>query len=504
MKKIVLVAGGILLGAATACSVAQTLRIGLQEDPDTLDPARARTYVSRVVFASLCDKLVDINAKLQFVPKLAKSWSWSPDNKTLTMKLRDDALFQDGTRFDAAAAKANLERDMTLKGSQRRSELASIQDIEAPDPTTLIIKVKQPDATLLAHLSDRAGMMLSPKSFASGDLANVARHPVCSGPYQFVSRVQNDRIVLKKFEKYYDAKDYHFDKVVFLPIPDTTVRLQNLRSGGIDILGRLNPSDIKTVKSDPSLEFKPVTGLGFQQFMFNVGNGPRAKTNPFANKLVRQAFQLTIDRDAINQVIGNGIFTPAQQPFPLASPYHSDKFPVVKPDIAKAKALLKKAGMPVVKAELSFGNNTISSTTAEMVQAMAAQAGFQLSLRPTEYAAMLADDSQGKFQIDLRGWSGRVDPDGNIFNFVTCKGSLNDGKYCNPEVDKLLKEARTVPDVASRKAIYDKAQAILQDDLPSLYIYYMPWPFAIRKQVHGFTPYPDGMIRLRGVTLAKN
>jgi peptide/nickel transport system substrate-binding protein len=177
---------------------------------------------------------------------------------------------------------------------------------------------------------------------------------------------------------------------------------------------------------------------------------------------------------------------------------------VVKPDIAKAKALLKKAGMPVVKAELSFGNNTISSTTAEMVQAMAAQAGFQLSLRPTEYAAMLADDGQGKFQIDLRGWSGRVDPDGNIFNFVTCKGSLNDGRYCNPEVDKLLKQARTVPDVASRKAIYDKAQAILQDDLPSLYIYYMPWPFAIRKQVHGFTPYPDGMIRLRGVTLAKN
>lgn len=504
MKKIVMLAGGALLGAASVCSVAQTLRIGLQEDPDTLDPARARTYVSRIVFTSLCDKLVDIDANLQFVPKLAKSWSWSADNKTLTMKLRDDVLFHDGTHFDAAAAKANLERDMTLKGSQRRSELASVAEVDAPDATTLVIKVKQPDATLLAHLSDRAGMMISPKTFNAEDVGAVARHPVCSGPYEFVKRVQNDRIVLKKFDKYYDAKDYHFDQVVFLPIPDTTVRLQNLRSGGIDILERLNPSDIKTVKSDPSLSFKPVTGLGFQQFMFNVGNGPKAKTNPFANKLVRQAFQLTIDREAINQVIGNGTFPPAQQPFPLASPYHSDKFPVVKPDIAKAKALLKQAGMPVVKAELDFGNNTITSSTAEMVQAMAAQAGFQLSLRPTEYAAMLAEDSKGNFQIDLRGWSGRVDPDGNIFNFVTCKGPLNDGRYCNPEVDKLLKQARTVPDVASRKAIYDKAQAILQDELPSMYIYYMPWPFATRKQVQGFTPYPDGMIRLQGVTLSKS
>ncbi len=504
MKKITMALGGILLGVAATASFAQTLRIGMQEDPDTLDPARSRTYVARIVFASLCDKLVDINAKLQFVPRLATSWSWSPDNKVLTFKLRNDVVFHDGTHFDAAAAKANLDRDRTMPESMRKGELASVAQVDAPNPTTLVITVKQPDATLLAQLSDRAGMMLSPKSFAGANSAStVGRHPVCSGPYKFVERVQNDRIVLEKFDKYYDASDYHFQKLVFMPIPDTTVRLQNLRSGSIDILERLNPSDVAQVKSDPNLVFKPVTGLGFQQFMFNTNNGPRSKTNPFANKLVRQAFQLTIDRDAINKVIGGGIFVPAQQPFPLASPYYSDKFPVTKPDIARAKALLKKAGMTTVKAELSFGNNTIASSTAEMVQAMAAQAGFQLSLRPTEYAAMLADDAKGNFQVDMRGWSGRVDPDGNIYNFVTCGGSLNDGKYCNPEVDKLLKEARTVPDTAKRKAIYDKVQAILQDDLPSMYTYYQPWPFVVRKKVQGFDPFPDGMIRLKGVSFAK-
>ncbi|NYT37488.1 ABC transporter substrate-binding protein [Allopusillimonas soli] len=495
---------GLLLGAAAASSYAQTLRIGLQDDPDTLDPARARTYVSRIVFTSLCNKLVDIDAKLKFVPQLATSWSWSDDAKTLTMKLRDDVVFHDGSKFDAAAAKANLDRAMTLKSSQRKSELASVESVDAPDPATLVIHVKQPDATLLAQLSDRAGMMLSPKTFAGEDSeSSIGRHPVCSGPYKFVKRIQNDRIELEKFDKYYDAKDFHFDKLVFLYIPDTTVRLQNLRSGGIDILERLNPTDVKQVKADDGLILMPVTGLGYRQFTFNVNNGPKAKTNPFANKLVRQAFQLTIDRAAIDQVIGGGLFTAAQQPFPEASPYFSDKFPVVKPDIAKAKALLKQAGMSTVQAELVFANNTVESSTAQMVQAMASQAGFQLSLRPMEYAAMLADDAKGNFQIDMRGWSGRVDPDGNIFNFVTCKGALNDSRYCNEEVDKLLKQARTVPDETKRKAIYEQALTILQDDLPRMFTYYQPWLFATTKQVHGLTPYPDGMIRLKGVTLSK-
>ncbi len=502
MGKFVWTAGGALLCAATVCSAAQSLRIGLQEDPDTLDPVRARTYVSRIVFTSLCDKLVDIDQKLQFVPQLAQSWAWGPDHKTLTFKLRTDVVFHDGTPFNAEAAKANLERALTLKGSQRRNEIKSIESIETPDAGTLVLHLAQPDATLLAQLSDRAGMMLSPKSFADGDPSTVSRHPVCSGPYEFVKRVQNDRIELKKFDRYYDAKDFHFDRVVFLPIPDTTVRLQNLRSGGIDILERLNPSDIKEVKGDASLKFNPVTGLGFQEVIFNIGNGPAAKDNPFANKLVRQAFQLTIDRDAINQVVGNGIYEPAQQPFPPASPYHNDKYPPMKPDIAKAKALLKQAGFTTVEANFSFGNTTISASIAEMLQAMAAQAGIRLNLRPTEYAAMLSEEAAGNFQVDMRGWSGRVDPDGNIFVFVTCDGSLNDGKYCNPKVDELLKQARTVLDVEGRKAVYGQAQDILQQDLPKFYIYYQPWPFATRKQVQGFKPYPDGMIRLRGVSLS--
>ena len=502
MKRLTLTLGASVLALAAGAAGAQNMRIGLQEDPDVLDPHRARTYVGRIVFTSLCDKLIDIDPKLQFVPQLATSWSFSPDNKVLTFKLRQDALFHDGSKFDAAAAKANLERAMSLPDSLRKGELASVEKVEAPDAATLVLTLKKPDATLLAQLSDRAGMMLSPKTFTD-DVAAVGRKPVCSGPYKFVERIQNDRIVLEKFDQYYDAKDFAFERVTFLPIPDTTVRLSNLRAGDLDMLERLNPSDVPQVKNDASLNFAPIAGLGFQQFMFNVANGKRAEDNPFKNKLVRQAFQYAIDRKAISEVAGGGIFEPAQQPFPPASPYHSDKFPPTQRDVAKSKALLKQAGLERVKAELVFGNNTTTSSIAEIVQAMAAEAGFDLSLRPTEYAALQKEASGGNFQIVMLGWSGRVDPDGNIHAFVTCKGALNDGHYCNPEVDKLLNEARTVPDTAKRKAIYDQAQTILQDELPGVYNYYQPWPFALAKKVQGFTPYPDGMVRLKGVSFAK-
>jgi peptide/nickel transport system substrate-binding protein len=503
MNKLGTALGVALLSLATASAVAQEMRIGLQEDPDLLDPHRARTYVGRIVFTSLCDKLVDIDPKLHIVPQLATSWSWNADSTVLTMKLRTDALFHDDTRFDAAAAKANLDRARTLPESFRKGELASVANVEAPDPQTLVLTLKHPDATLLAQLSDRAGMMLSPKIFDAKDQDAVGRKPICSGPYKFVERVQNDRIVLTKFDKYYDAKDYHFSRIIFLPIPDTTVRLQNLRSGGLNMLERLSPSDAPDVKKDRNLTFATVAGLGFQEIYFNLNNGDRAKTNPFRDARVRHALALSIDREAIDQVIGGGIFQSANQPFPPASPYHSKQFPIEKRDVAKARALLKEAGMPQVKAELVYGNNTTASATAEMIQAMAREAGIELSLRPTDYAAMLHQMKAGNFEVGMRGWSGRSDPDGNVYAFITCKGELNDGNYCNPEVDKLLLQARQVTDEAKRKELYDQAQVLTHKDLPGTFLYFQPWPFALQRTVQGFTPYPDGMIRLKGVSFAQ-
>ncbi|MEJ1159014.1 ABC transporter substrate-binding protein [Prosthecomicrobium sp. N25] len=480
-------------------ALAQNLRIGLQEDPDVLDPHRARTFVGRIVFTSLCDKLVDINEKLEFVPQLAESWSWNADNTVLTFKLRAGVKFHDGEPMNAAAVKASLDRARTLPDSLRKSELASVTSVDVVDDLTVAVKVGKPDATLLAQLSDRAGMVLSPKAMAG----EFGQKPVCAGPYRFVERVQNDRIVLEKFADYWNAGAYAFQRVTFLPIPDTTVRLANLRAGDLDILERLAPSDVKSVKADGKLTFAPVSGLGYQGITLNVANSPRGQNGPLKDKRVRQALQYAIERDVINDVVGEGIFPPAQQPFPEASPFRSPAFPPTKRDPAKALALLKEAGLkPPVKLELMFGNTTTTQQIAELIQAMAPEAGFEISLRPTEFAASQKEAQVGNFDANLIGWSGRVDPDGNIHQFVTCKGGLNDPKYCNEEVDRLLNEARTTTDLAKRKGLYEAAQKILQDELPIIYVYYQPWPFVTAKKVTGFKPSADGMIRLAGVKFA--
>jgi peptide/nickel transport system substrate-binding protein len=495
---------GVALAAAVLCSqgafaqTGQTLRIGIQDDIGTLDPAKSTQVVERMVFSSLCNSLVDISPDLKVVPMLAESWTQSADGKTLTFKLRHGVTFQDGEPFNAAAVKANLDRYRTMPSSNRRSELSSIDGVDVVSDDTVAIKLKAPDAALLATLTDRAGMMLAPKTLS--DAAGVASHPVCSGPYKFVERVQNDRVVLEKWPGYWNAAAYPIQKVIFQPMPDATVRLANLRSGSLDMLERLAPSDVAAVKSDANLQFVNTSGLGEYDIEYNIANGKGA-TPALKDKRVRQAFGLAIDRDAINKVIGGGIFTPANQAIPPNSPYYDKALPTPKRDIAKAKALLKEAGYTHLDLELTFGNNTVSNQMAQMLQAMVSEAGINLKLRPTDYAAALNVAHTGDYQIIYKGWSGRTDPDGNLHQFVTCKGNLNYGSYCNPEVDKLLDEARTQSDIARRKPLYDAAQKILNDEEPMTYLYYQPWPFVLSKKVQGFIAYPDGLIRLRGVSI---
>ena len=318
-----------LLASVAMASAAQAadLRIGLQEDPDALDTDQARTFVGRIVFESLCDKLVNITPDLQFIPELATSWEWSNEGKTLTMKLREDALFHDGTPFNAEAVVANIERSTTLPESRRKSELSSVETVVATGAYEVTFNLKNPDATLIAQLSDRAGMMISPTAAAEKGL-ELANSPVCSGPYKFVERIQQDRIVLEKFAEHYDAGSYSFDRLIFLPIPDTTVRLANLRSGDLDMLERLAPSDVAGVKADGNLAFSAATSLGYQGITVNVNNGARSETPFGKDKRVRQALSLAIDREVINQVVFEGVYAAGNQPFPPTSPWYDQTNPV--------------------------------------------------------------------------------------------------------------------------------------------------------------------------------
>jgi len=493
-------AAGALLVALPAFAQT-TLRIGLAEDPDVLDPTLARTYVGRIVFASICDKLFDIDEKLALVPQLALSHQTSADGKTVTIKLREGVKFHDGEPFDAEAAKFSLDRHLTMQGSFRRSEIAQVESVEVADKSTIRLHLKAPFAPLIAQLTDRAGMMVSPKAAkAAGD--KFGTKPVCAGPYKFVERIAQDRIVVERFAGYWDKGKVQIDRIVYQPIQDSTVRLANLKSGGLDLIERVLATDIGEVKKDPKLTLAIGTELGYQGLTINVANGEKAN-NPLAkNPKVRQAFELALDRDAINQVVFNGINQPNNQWISSTNPYYMAKFPTPKRDVAKAKALIKEAGVATpIMLDFMVPNNPESRSVAEVMQSMTAEAGFDLKIRVVEFATSLNEGEKGNFQIYFLAWSGRTDPDGNIYSFASCKGPLNMGRFCDPKVDELLDKARTVGTLAERKAVYEAAAPAILANGSVMYLYHRTLLFAQTNRLEGFRVYPDGLIRVTGLRL---
>jgi len=479
-----------------------TLRIGLAEDPDVLDPTLARTYVGRIVFASLCDKLFDIDDKLNIVPQLALSSDISEDGKTVVLKLRSGVKFHDGALMDAQAVKASLERHMSLPGSFRKPELAAVDKVEVIDPSSVRLVLKNPFSPLLAQLADRAGMIMSPKAIAeAGDKFGLK--PVCAGPFKFVERVQQDRIVLEKFADYWNAANVHVDRIVFQPIVESTVRLANLKSGSLDLIERALATDLKEIRADPKLKLASQISLGYLGLTLNLANGEAGKNGPFGkDPRVRQALEASIDRKAVSDVVFNGEALPGNQWVSPKSPYYQHKFPVPGRDVAKAKKLLADAGVTTpVTVDFMVPNNPELRQVAEVLQAMAAEAGFDLKIRVTEFATSLTEAEQGRFQAFLIGWSGRIDPDGNSYIFFKCGAPQNEGRCCDKEVDNWLDEARKVSKLDERKAIYEKIADKYLKEGSIIYLYHPLVIIAHTAKLEGYTQLGDGLVRVVGARL---
>jgi peptide/nickel transport system substrate-binding protein len=478
-----------------------TLRIGLAEDPDILDPTLARTYVGRIVFASLCDKLFDIDESLNVVPQLARAHETSADGKAVTIRLRPGVKFHDGEPLDAEAAKFSLERHLNMQGSFRKPEIAALDHVEVVDPLTIRLVLKNPFSPLISQLTDRSGMMVSPKAAReAGDRFGLK--PVCAGPYRFVERVQQDRMVVEKFPDYWNKANVHIDRIVYLPIVDATVRLANVKSGGLELIERVLATDIKDVRSDPRLKLATALELGYQGIDINVGNGERSKNPLGSSAKVRQALGLAIDRDALNQVVFNGEFVPGNQWVSPEHPYFQKSFPVPKRDIGKAKALMKEAGIAApFEVDFMVPKGAETQAVAEVIQAMAAEIGINLKIRVTEFATSLKQAESGEYQAYLLAWSGRTDPDGNAYIFHKCKAPQDYPGYCNGEADRFLDEARAVADVPARKAIYEKLTRIILDDVPKLYLYHRRVLIAHTARLEGYRQMPDGLVRVVGLKL---
>jgi len=494
----IVTAVAVLLFAAAPASAQSVLRIGLNDDPDALDPTISRAYTGRLVFAALCDKLFDVTPDLKIVPQLATAYEWAKDGKSVTLKLRPGVKFHDGEPFNAEAVRFNIERHINTPGSFRKTEIGEIKTVEAVNDLTVRFTLAEPLVPLIATLTDRAGMMVSPK--AAKELGDkFGTKPVCAGPYKFVERVAQGKIVTERFADYWDKGNVFVDRVEFIPILDSTARLASLRSGDLTMIERVSPTDLKQIRDDSKLKVSGVPELGFQVIRLNVNNGPKGKL--LADARVRQAIELSIDRATLVKTVFNDEYIPGNQFVSPSNFYYNAKAPVKKRDVAKAKQLLRDAGQPALAFTLIVPPERDRQEASLIIQAMLAEAGITMNIQTQENVTMLQAGKRGDFEAYFTFWSGRPDPDGNIFTHYTCAGAQNDSRYCNQEFDALVTKARHVAEPAERKKLYDKATEILVRDVPSLHLWHRRVFTGYSARVQGFTPYPDGIIRLKGLKL---
>src|SRR6059036_3555559 len=397
----------LVVGALVGLSLADVahaqkkmLVVALNQDPDILDPTLARTYVGRIVFSQICEKLYEIDETLKIHPQLAADLPAITDGgRTVTIKLRAGVKFNDGTPMDAESVKLSLDRHRTLAGSNRASELAPVEAVEVVDPLTVRLRLKAPFSPLLAQLTDRAGMPLSPTAVNKlGEKFGTT--PVCVDPWQFAERVAQDRIIVERSTHYFDPGQAKFEKIIFRIIPDDNVRVANLKSGDIDFMHMVSPTDATGLKREARFELSNVTGLGYQGITINLHN-KTGKTNPpddlgtpLANDpRVREAFELSIDREALNQVAWDGLFTPGCTPIPPISVFFDKSRKCAGRDVARAKKLLADAGLAGgYSFEMTVPNEPQQRRVGEVIQQMAREAGFNITLRAQEFASALKDD----------------------------------------------------------------------------------------------------------------
>jgi len=486
-----------------------SITFAMNSDISNMDPMLSGLFVDRHLMYAMYDSLVRVTPKGEIIPWLATKWSISADGKSYTFNLRTDVKYHDGTQFDAASAKWNLDRYRLTKESLRLGELASIDTVTVVDPYTLKVDLKAPSAPFLSVLVDRSGMMLSQKTVEAGgaDFTRKAFN-AGSGPFILTEAVKDDHYTFKKNPNWWGTaangdKLPYLDQVIIKPITDGDVRLTNVRTGQVQATNAVTGKDVPTVKSDSSLVYQEIAGIGYNSLVPN-----RAPGFIFNEKRYVQAVSYAMDRDELLNkgpaqgvgVVGYGQIAPSHFAFdPSFKPFE-------KPDIAKAKQLVADVGKGPLKFELLVSSGDAATLQfAQLLQAELAKADITMDIKTLLFNDIVA--LQQKHQqsgATLIGWSGRIDPDGNVYDFNYTGRPNNDSAYSNKQVDTLLDQTRTETDQAKRKALYQQVQQITMVDDPSRIVYsFNAAQLLTAKAVQGFSVFPDQLPRFETVWLQK-
>jgi peptide/nickel transport system substrate-binding protein len=466
-----------------------TATIALESELRTLDPMDSSLLVEREVFYNIYDSLFTIDPSLAIKPGLVKSWDTS-DPMNYKFTLQSGVKYQDGTAFNAASVKANIERYKTASTSRRKSDLASVKTVEVTDDTHVIFHLSKPDSTLLATLVDRAGMMVSLDAVSKGG-SNFSLAPTGAGtgPFEFVEWMRNDHLTLKKNPSYWRSGLPYLDGVTYRAIPDVNAILAALKTGDIDIARVIASKDVASLKADSTFIYKDVPAIGFNGFELNAGAAP------FNDPAKRQAVAIAIDRYSILKNIQFNIGVVGYGPIPPSSwAFDSSEKIYDHADATKAKSTA--TGFTFTYKTTS---DPVNQQLAQLMQSELSAAGITMQIQTEEFATYQQECANHQFQACGVSWSGRIDPDGNMYAWWHTGGSFNDSLYSNPQVDQWLDDARTTADLSKRKQDYDNAQKQIVQDAPYVFTTFGVSAQISDTKIHGFTLYPDLMIRMAEV-----
>jgi peptide/nickel transport system substrate-binding protein len=470
-----------------------TLVVGLNADVTTLDPLLSSSLYDRELYFNIYEPLVITDAQNNIQPDLATSWTYSSPTQ-LVFTLRSGVQFQDGTPFNAAAVVTNINRILTTKSSPRHSELATVSSVTAVDDTHVQFNLAKPFAPLLATLSDRAGMMLSPAVLQSGaDIAN-APAKAGTGPFEFDSWVKGDHLLIKKNPSYWQ-KDSSGNALPYLaavryrPITNESVMYTNLQTGSINVSQGISPTDVKAAQANSALVYKQIPGLSFNGFELNT------KSPPLNNVHVRRAIAWAVNRQEIltSVLLNNGVLS--QGPLSPSSWAYSASIAPYTYNVANAKSELSQAGMSSATFTLLITSGSpLNSQEAQFLQSELQPAGITVNIKQETFSTILADTEAFNYQAALVGWSGRVDPDGNMYAWFHTGGGFNQMQYSNAQVDALLEDARAQSDQAKRTTDYQQAETLMLQDSPYIFINHGLSVQETTTNVHNFLLLPTGMM----------
>ena len=454
---LVLAAG--LAGGAQAAGNAVT--IGLQQEPTVLDPTVDATASIDTIFThNVFESLTSVTETGEIVPDLADSWTISDDGRVFTFDLADGVTFHDGSAFDASDVKFSFDRAMADDSvNPTKAIFKSVETVEAVDPDTVRITLKEPDAFFLFNIAQGDASIVAPETAATNKT-----NPVGTGPYRFGDWTRGSTLTLVKYADHRNAGSVGIERVVFRFIADPAAAVAALMAEEIDAFpGVPAPEVLPQFEADP--RFNVVVGTTEGEVILALNNSKP----PFDDIRVRRAVSHALDREAIIEGAFYGYGEPIGSFFPPHHKSHVDLTGRYPHDVEKAKSLLKEAGAEGLEVTLRTPHFPYARRSAEIIQNQLAKAGIAVAIEQVEWGFWIGEVYKKKnYDMTVIAHTSPND----IGNFA--RGPDYFYGYDNPDFNALYDRIRTETDPAKLDALLKEAQRFLADDAVHGFLFQMP------------------------------